>query len=52
MQLTQRADDISRGELEEQVEFRSDDELDDLAAALERMRISMRGALERLRRRR
>ncbi len=52
LQLTERADRISRGELEEQVEFRSNDELDDLAAALERMRVSMRGALERLRRRR
>ena len=50
--LTERADGISRGELEEQVEFHSNDELDDLAAALERMRVSMRGALERLRRRR
>lgn len=50
--LTNRADSISRGELDEQVEFRSNDELDDLAAALERMRVSMRGALERLRRRR
>ena len=52
LQLTNRADGISRGELDEQVEFRSNDELDDLAAALERMRVSMRGALERLRRRR
>lgn len=52
LDLTNKADEISRGELEEQVNFRSDDELDDLAAALERMRISMRGALERLRRRR
>ena len=52
LQLTSRADQISRGELEEQVEFRSGDELDDLAAALERMRVSMRGAMERLRRRR
>lgn len=52
LQLTGKADEISRGELDEQVEFRSNDELDDLAAALERMRVSMRGALERLRRRR
>lgn len=52
LDLTNKADEISRGELDEQVDFRSDDELDDLAAALERMRISMRGALERLRRRR
>lgn len=52
LELTNKADEISRGELEDQVEFRSNDELDDLAAALERMRVSMRGALERLRRRR
>lgn len=52
LELTDRADGISRGELDEQVEFHSNDELDDLAAALERMRVSMRGALERLRRRR
>lgn len=50
--LTARADGISRGELEDQIEFRSGDELEDMAAALERMRVSMRGALERLRRRR
>lgn len=52
IQLTERADEISRGNLDEPVEFRSNDELDDLSAALERMRVSMSGALERLRRRR
>lgn len=50
--LTGKADEISRGNLEGQIDIRSNDELEDLAAALERMRISMRGALDRLRRRR
>lgn len=50
--LTQKADEISRGDLDEPVDLRSNDELDDLSAALERMRVSMSGALERLRRRR
>ncbi len=50
--LTRKADEISRGDLEEPVALRSNDELDDLSAALERMRVSMSGALERLRRRR
>lgn len=50
--LTRRADEISRGDLDEPIELRSNDELDDLSAALERMRVSMSGALERLRRRR
>lgn len=49
---TQKADEISRGDLAEPVSLRSNDELDDLSAALERMRVSMSGALERLRRRR
>ena len=52
LNLTGKADAISRGELDEEVSFRSGDELDDLAEALERMRVSMRGALDRLRRRR
>ncbi len=50
--LTRKADEISRGDLDEPVDVRSNDELDDLSAALERMRVSMSGALERLRRRR
>ena len=43
--LTQKADEISRGDLDEPVSLRSNDELDDLSAALERMRVSMSGAL-------
>jgi HAMP domain-containing protein len=50
--LTEKADQISRGNLDERIEVRSNDELDDLSEALERMRVSMKGALERLRRRR
>jgi HAMP domain-containing protein len=50
--LTEKADQISRGDLDASVELRSNDELDDLSEALERMRISMKEALDRLRRRR
>lgn len=49
-QLTARADAISRGELEESIEFSSGDEFEQLAEAIERMRVGMRGAFERLRR--
>lgn len=52
LSLTEKADQISRGNLDERIEVRSNDELDDLSEALERMRVSMKGALERLRRRR
>lgn len=50
--LTDRADQISRGELSNSVEVKSNNELGDLGEALERMRVSMQEALERLRRRR
>ena len=50
--LTEKADQISRGDLDASVDLRSNDELDDLSEALERMRISMKEALDRLRRRR
>lgn len=52
LSLTRKADEISRGDLDEEVAIRSNDELEDLAEALERMRVSMKGAIERLRRRR
>jgi HAMP domain-containing protein len=52
LSLTEKADQISRGNLDDRIEIRSNDELDDLSEALERMRVSMKGALERLRRRR
>lgn len=50
--LTEQADQISRGDLDESVDLDSNDELEDLSGALERMRISMKEALDRLRRRR
>jgi HAMP domain-containing protein len=50
--LTQRANDISRGNLGESVEMTGNDELSQLGEALERLRVSMQSALDRLRRRR
>jgi HAMP domain-containing protein len=50
--LTQRAEEISRGQLSKSIEMKGNDELSALAEALERLRVSMQGALERLRRRR
>ncbi len=52
VRLTEAADTISLGEFDVPVQRKSNDELGDLAEALERMRISLRSALERLRRRR
>ena len=53
LQLTRRADEISRGNLSEPIEnLNSRDELEDLGQALERLRVSMQEAMERLRRRR
>ena len=50
--LTFAADRISLGELEASVKQSSHDELGDLAAALERMRLSLKISMERLRKRR
>ncbi len=50
--LTQAADRISLGELETPVISKQNDELGDLAAAVERMRVSLKTAIERLRKRR
>jgi HAMP domain-containing protein len=50
--LTQRANDISRGNLADSIELKGNDELSELAEALERLRVGMQSALERLRRRR
>lgn len=53
VRLTRRADEISRGDLSNPVEsLNSRDELEDLGQALERLRVSMQEAMERLRRRR
>lgn len=46
------ADRISHGDFEHTVELRRDDELGQIAAAIDRMRISLREGMERLRRRR
>lgn len=51
-QLVEAADRISRGELDESVDIRSNDELGELARSIERMRVSLQEAMERLRRRR
>lgn len=45
-------DRISHGDLEQPVELQRDDELGQIARAVERMRISLREGMERLRRRR
>lgn len=50
--LAKQADAISLGQLDIPIDVRSNDELYDLGEALERLRVSMRLALERLRRRR
>jgi nitrogen fixation/metabolism regulation signal transduction histidine kinase len=49
--LITAADSISRGDLEMPIEVATGDELEDLAGAMERMRASIKAAVERLRRR-
>ena len=50
--LVKQVDDLSKGKLDEPIHVFSRDELEDLAGSVERLRISMREAIERLRRRR
>lgn len=50
--LIRSADQISRGNLSQQVSLQTNDELGELSKAIERMRISLQEGLERLRRRR
>lgn len=50
--LLEAADRISRGDLEHPVDLPRNDELGQLARAIERMRVSLQEGLERLRRRR
>lgn len=50
--LVQAADAISMGDLRQTVSAEANDEVGDLAQALERMRLSLDAAMERLRRRR
>jgi HAMP domain-containing protein len=52
LRLVRAADRISLGELNEPVRLRTNDELNELGEALERMRVSLQESLERLRRRR
>jgi nitrogen fixation/metabolism regulation signal transduction histidine kinase len=49
--LTQKADDISRGNLDEKIAVRTKDEIQNLGEALERLRESVKIALERLKKR-
>jgi len=46
IQLTEAADNISMGKLEEKIEIKSGDEIQSLAKALDRMRVSMKKMLE------
>ena len=46
--LTARADEISKGELEEKVSVGTNDEIESLGQALERLRESVKIALDRL----
>ena len=48
--LLRATDRISHGDFEREVELRRDDELGQIARAVERMRVSLREAMERLRR--
>lgn len=52
MELTEASNNISLGKLDESIQIKSDDEIGQLAEALERMRISLKQALDRLRSRR
>lgn len=51
IELTEASNKISLGQLDQVIAIKSDDEIGQLAEALERMRISLKQALERLRRR-
>lgn len=48
--LSEAADSISRGDLDVPIEVNTGDEMEDLAESIERMRTSLRAAIERLRR--
>lgn len=52
VQLSQAAEDISRGDLDVVIDVKTGDEMEMLAESLERMRASLKAAIERLRRRR
>jgi HAMP domain-containing protein len=48
LELKSIADDISRGQLDTPVSFKSNDEIGELARSLERMRASLKAAMVRL----
>src|SRR5262249_19653387 len=52
IELTEASNNISLGQLDRAIQIKTDDEIGQLAEALERMRISLKQALERLRARR
>ncbi|MCS6884596.1 MAG: HAMP domain-containing protein [Acidobacteriota bacterium] len=52
VELTEASHQISLGKLDQAIQIKSEDEIGQLAEALERMRISLKQALERLRARR
>ncbi len=52
MYLTNRADEISRGELEQPIQLKTGDEIEELGNALERLRESVKIALDRLKKHR
>lgn len=52
VQLSQAAEDISRGDLDVVIDVKTGDEMEMLAESLERMRASLKAAIDRLRRRR
>jgi HAMP domain-containing protein len=52
VELTEASNNISLGQLDQAIQIKTDDEIGQLAEALERMRISLKQALERLRARR
>ncbi len=52
MYLTNRADEISRGELDQPVQINTGDEIEELGNALERLRESVKIALDRLKKQR
>jgi HAMP domain-containing protein len=47
--LRNAADGMSRGELDAPIELKTGDEMEDMAASIERMRLSLKAAMDRLR---
>jgi HAMP domain-containing protein len=48
--LSSAAESISRGDLDSPIIAETGDEMEDLARSIERMRVSLKAAIERLRR--